>query len=358
MLALLLHSLFYTSTAAGNDEDKSAPEEAKKAYNVICRKLRREIGERGPKELQKLLPPPKRMVEILQWEVYGSRRTPGQTQSSKPGSSGLSLEAPIRPGVQPVQKVSVSPWDIIEVRPNYSLVNQPGNASSTASQPGLQWSYFHSIRVDSTPESMTSQLARTSLHEHWRKMKRNTFPGQAESNPFLEPIQVPIDPNAVAEDEEKSMTAGFDANSPRTRGAGIKRQASRTSVLTGQPQRKTSRPMMNPMTPMGTGGYPQYGNQIMHPGPGQVNFPVASATPEMVYHQPAPPQYGTGAGSAPGGSMAGRFPTSMSMARKALLAQHQQRTGMVPPPEQQSEIFWRYEYSISCFYFYLSIIFQ
>ncbi|NXL92328.1 MD12L protein, partial [Alectura lathami] len=184
MLGVLING---TLASDLSNASQGGPEENKRAYMNLVKKLKKELGDKRSESIDKvrqLLPLPKQTCDIVTCEPMGSlidtkgNKIAGFDSIDKKQARGLQVSA----------KQKVSPWDLFEGHKNPAP---------------LSWAWFGTVRVDRKVIKYEEQQHLLLYHTHPKPKPRSYY---------LEPLPLP------AEEEEEEPTTPVSQEPERKSG--------------------------------------------------------------------------------------------------------------------------------------------
>ncbi|NWW53563.1 MD12L protein, partial [Pedionomus torquatus] len=173
MLGVLING---TLASDLSNASQGGPEENKRAYMNLVKKLKKELGDKRSESIDKvrqLLPLPKQTCDIITCEPMGSLI---DTKGNKIAGFD-SIDKKQARGLQVSTKQKVSPWDLFEGHKNPAP---------------LSWAWFGTIRVDRKVIKYEEQQHLLRYHTHTKPKPRSYY---------LEPLPLPPE-----EEEEEPTT--------------------------------------------------------------------------------------------------------------------------------------------------------
>ncbi|KAM9274793.1 mediator of RNA polymerase II transcription subunit 12-like protein [Cariama cristata] len=171
MLGVLING---TLASDLSNASQGGPEENKRAYMNLVKKLKKELGDKRSESIDKvrqLLPLPKQTCDIITCEPMGSLI---DTKGNKiAGFDSIDKKQ----GLQVSTKQKVSPWDLFEGHKNPAP---------------LSWAWFGTVRVDKKVIKYEEQQHLLLYHTHTKPKPRSYY---------LEPLPLPPE-----EEEEEPTT--------------------------------------------------------------------------------------------------------------------------------------------------------
>ncbi|KAM6305236.1 mediator of RNA polymerase II transcription subunit 12-like protein [Aegotheles albertisi] len=300
MLGVLING---TLASDLSNASQGGPEENKRAYMNLVKKLKKELGDKRSESIDKvrqLLPLPKQTCDIITCEPMGSLI---DTKGNKiAGFDSIDKKQ----GLQVSTKQKVSPWDLFEGHKNPAP---------------LSWAWFGTVRVDRKVIKYEEQQHLLLYHTHTKPKPRSYYleplplpPEEEEEEPTTPVSQEPdrksgehSDPGRLAMDDEKKTK-------------GRKRKSKSSSRADEYPQNNLYRvpptysPLSSPMMP--------------HPQPALWGYNILGQPQQpsfFLQSQPLPPG---GSRLDPTGSF---VPSNTKQALSNML-QRRSGTVMQPPP--------------------------
>ncbi|NXC41533.1 MD12L protein, partial [Penelope pileata] len=302
MLGVLING---TLASDLSNASQGGPEENKRAYMNLVKKLKKELGDKRSESIDRvrqLLPLPKQTCEIITCEPMGSLI---DTKGNKIAGFD-SIDKKQARGLQVSTKQKVSPWDLFEGHKNPAP---------------LSWAWFGTVRVDRKVIRYEEQQHLLLYHTHPKPKPRSYY---------LEPLPLPPE-----EEEEEPTTPvsqeperkpgelsdqGKHAADDEKKTKGRKRKSKSSSKADEYPQNSLYRVPPN---------YSPIPSQMMHP-------PPAALWGYSVVGQPQPPGFFVQSQPLPPGSGGSRLdPTSSFVpanTKQALSNMLQRRSGTVMQP--------------------------
>uniref|UniRef100_A0A8C0ER01 Mediator complex subunit 12L n=1 Tax=Bubo bubo TaxID=30461 RepID=A0A8C0ER01_BUBBB len=173
MLGVLING---TLASDLSNASQGGPEENKRAYMNLVKKLKKELGDKRSESIDKvrqLLPLPKQTCDIITCEPMGSLI---DTKGNKIAGFD-SIDKKQARGLQVSTKQKVSPWDLFEGHKNPAP---------------LSWAWFGTVRVDRKVIKYEEQQHLLLYHTHTKPKPRSYY---------LEPLPLPPE-----EEEEEPTT--------------------------------------------------------------------------------------------------------------------------------------------------------
>ncbi|KFP64205.1 Mediator of RNA polymerase II transcription subunit 12-like, partial [Cariama cristata] len=173
MLGVLING---TLASDLSNASQGGPEENKRAYMNLVKKLKKELGDKRSESIDKvrqLLPLPKQTCDIITCEPMGSLI---DTKGNKIAGFD-SIDKKQARGLQVSTKQKVSPWDLFEGHKNPAP---------------LSWAWFGTVRVDKKVIKYEEQQHLLLYHTHTKPKPRSYY---------LEPLPLPPE-----EEEEEPTT--------------------------------------------------------------------------------------------------------------------------------------------------------
>ncbi|NXL98144.1 MD12L protein, partial [Tyrannus savana] len=174
MLGVLING---TLASDLSNASQGGPEENKRAYMNLVKKLKKELGDKRSESIDKvrqLLPLPRLTCDIVACEPTGSLI---DTKGNKVAGFDSIDKKQAREGLQVSSKQKVSPWDLFEGHKNPAP---------------LSWAWFGTIRVDRKVIKYEEQQHLLLCHTHPKPKPRSYY---------LEPLPLPPE-----EEEEEPTT--------------------------------------------------------------------------------------------------------------------------------------------------------
>ncbi|NWU65403.1 MD12L protein, partial [Pterocles burchelli] len=175
MLGVLING---TLASDLSNASQGGPEENKRAYMNLVKKLKKELGDKRSESIDKvrqLLPLPKQTCDIITCEPMGSLI---DTKGNKiAGFDSIDKKQARANGLQVSTKQKVSPWDVFEGHKNPAP---------------LSWAWFGTVRVDRKVIRYEEQQHLLLYHTHTKPKPRSYY---------LEPLPLPPE-----EEEEEPTT--------------------------------------------------------------------------------------------------------------------------------------------------------
>uniref|UniRef100_A0A8C3PJG5 Mediator complex subunit 12L n=1 Tax=Calidris pygmaea TaxID=425635 RepID=A0A8C3PJG5_9CHAR len=309
MLGVLING---TLASDLSNASQGGPEENKRAYMNLVKKLKKELGDKRSESIDKvrqLLPLPKQTCDIITCEPMGSLI---DTKGNKiAGFDSIDKKQ----GLQVSTKQKVSPWDLFEGHKNPAP---------------LSWAWFGTVRVDRKVMKYEEQQHLLLYHMHTKPKPRSYYleplplpPEEEEEEPTTPVSQEPERKSGELSDQGKLATD----DEKKTKGR--KRKSKSSSRADEYPQNNLYRvpPTYSPIS-----------SQMMHhPQSALWGYNIMGQPPQpsfFVQNQPLPPG---GSRLDPTGSF---VPTNTKQALSNML-QRRSGTMMQPPsihaitPQQQ-----------------------
>ncbi|XP_054061103.1 mediator of RNA polymerase II transcription subunit 12-like protein isoform X7 [Rissa tridactyla] len=309
MLGVLING---TLASDLSNASQGGPEENKRAYMNLVKKLKKELGDKRSESIDKvrqLLPLPKQTCDIITCEPMGSLI---DTKGNKiAGFDSIDKKQ----GLQVSTKQKVSPWDLFEGHKNPAP---------------LSWAWFGTVRVDRKVIKYEEQQHLLLYHTHTKPKPRSYYleplplpPEEEEEEPITPVSQEPERKSGELSDQGKLATD----DEKKTKGR--KRKSKSSSRADEYPQNNLYRvpPTYSPIS-----------SQMMHhPQSALWGYNIMGQPPQpgfFVQNQPLPPG---GSRLDPTGSF---VPTNTKQALSNML-QRRSGTMMQPPsihaitPQQQ-----------------------
>ncbi|XP_040469200.1 mediator of RNA polymerase II transcription subunit 12-like protein isoform X12 [Falco naumanni] len=309
MLGVLING---TLASDLSNASQGGPEENKRAYMNLVKKLKKELGDKRSESIDKvrqLLPLPKQTCDIITCEPMGSLI---DTKGNKiAGFDSIDKKQ----GLQVSTKQKVSPWDLFEGHKNPAP---------------LSWAWFGTVRVDRKVIKYEEQQHLLLYHMHTKPKPRSYYleplplpPEEEEEEPTTPVSQEPERKSGELSDQGKHATD--DEKKTKSR----KRKSKSSSRADEYPQNNLYRvpPTYSPIS-----------SQMMHHPPSALwGYNVVGQPQQagfLVQGQPLPPG---GSRLDPTGSF---VPTNTKQALSNML-QRRSGTMMQPPsihaitPQQQ-----------------------
>uniref|UniRef100_A0A8B9Q726 Mediator complex subunit 12L n=1 Tax=Apteryx owenii TaxID=8824 RepID=A0A8B9Q726_APTOW len=299
MLGVLING---TLASDLSNASQGGPEENKRAYMNLVKKLKKELGDKRSESIDKvrqLLPLPKQTCDIITCEPMGSLI---DTKGNKiAGFDSIDKKQ----GLQVSTKQKVSPWDLFEGHKNPAP---------------LSWAWFGTVRVDRKVIKYEDQQHLLLYHTHPKPKPRSYYleplplpPEEEEEEPTTPVSQEPERKSAELSDQGKHTTD----DEKKTKGR--KRKSKSSSRADDYPQNTLYRVPPN---------YSPISSQMMHhPQSALWGYNIVGQPQQpgfFVQNQPLPPG---GSRLDPTGSF---VPTNTKQALSNML---QRRSGtMMQPP--------------------------
>uniref|UniRef100_A0A663E5W8 Mediator complex subunit 12L n=1 Tax=Aquila chrysaetos chrysaetos TaxID=223781 RepID=A0A663E5W8_AQUCH len=223
MLGVLING---TLASDLSNASQGGPEENKRAYMNLVKKLKKELGDKRSESIDKvrqLLPLPKQTCDIITCEPMGSLI---DTKGNKiAGFDSIDKKQ----GLQVSTKQKVSPWDLFEGHKNPAP---------------LSWAWFGTVRVDRKVIKYEEQQHLLLYHTHTKPKPRSYYleplplpPEEEEEEPTTPVSQEPERKSGELSDQGKHATD----DEKKTKGRKRKSKSSSRSALwgyniMGQPQ--------------------------------------------------------------------------------------------------------------------------
>uniref|UniRef100_A0A8C6J3C1 Uncharacterized protein n=1 Tax=Melopsittacus undulatus TaxID=13146 RepID=A0A8C6J3C1_MELUD len=310
MLGVLING---TLASDLSNASQGGPEENKRAYMNLVKKLKKELGDKRSESIDKvrqLLPLPKQTCDIITCEPMGSLI---DTKGNKiAGFDSIDKKQ----GLQVSTKQKVSPWDLFEGHKNPAP---------------LSWAWFGTVRVDRKVIKYEEQQHLLLYHMHNKPKPRSYYLEPLPLPPEEEEEEEPTTP-VSQEPERKSgefSDQGKHAMDDEKKAKSRKRKSKSSSRADEYPQNNLYRvpPTYSPVS-----------SQVMHPSqPALWGYSIMGQPQQpgfFVQNQPLPPG---GSRLDPTGSF---VPTNTKQALSNML-QRRSGTMMQPPsihaitPQQQ-----------------------
>ncbi|NXT74315.1 MD12L protein, partial [Zapornia atra] len=310
MLGVLINGTLASDLSSAS---QGGPEENKRAYMNLVKKLKKELGDKRSESIDRvrqLLPLPKQTCDIITCEPMGSLI---DTKGNKIAGFD-SIDKKQARGLQVSTKQKVSPWDLFEGHKNPAP---------------LSWAWFGTVRVDRKVIKYEEQQHLLLYHTHTKPKPRSYYleplplpPEEEEEEPTTPVSQEPERKSGELSDQGK---LGTD-DEKKTKGR--KRKSKSSSRAEEYPQSSVYR-VPPPYSPLSS-------PMMQHPQPALWGYSVLG--------QPQPGFFVQNQPLAPGGSRldpTGSFvPTNTKQALSNML-QRRSGTMMQPPslhavtPQQQ-----------------------
>ncbi|XP_068810803.1 mediator of RNA polymerase II transcription subunit 12-like protein isoform X14 [Struthio camelus] len=194
MLGVLING---TLASDLSNASQGGPEENKRAYMNLVKKLKKELGDKRSESIDKvrqLLPLPKQTCDIITCEPMGSLI---DTKGNKIAGFD-SIDKKQARGLQVSTKQKVSPWDLFEGHKNPAP---------------LSWAWFGTVRVDRKVIKYEEQQHLLLYHMHPKPKPRSYYleplplpPEEEEEEPTTPVSQEPERKSAELSDQGKHTT--------------------------------------------------------------------------------------------------------------------------------------------------------
>ncbi|NXJ10974.1 MD12L protein, partial [Odontophorus gujanensis] len=266
MLGVLINGTLASDLSSAS---QGGPEENKRAYMNLVKKLKKELGDKRSDSIDKvrqLLPLPKQTCDIITCEPMGSLI---DTKGNKIAGFD-SIDKKQARGLQVSTKQKVSPWDLFEGHKNPAP---------------LSWAWFGTVRVDRKVIKYEEQQHLLLYHAHPKPKPRSYYleplplpPEEEEEEPTTPVSQEPERKSGELSDQGKHATD----DEKKTKGR--KRKSKSSSKADEYPQNNLYRVPPN---------YSPIPSQMMqHPQPALWGYTVVGQPQQpgfFVQNQPLPP---------------------------------------------------------------------
>ncbi|NXP44922.1 MD12L protein, partial [Heliornis fulica] len=306
MLGVLINGTLASDLSSAS---QGGPEENKRAYMNLVKKLKKELGDKRSESIDKvrqLLPLPKQTCDIVTCEPMGSLI---DTKGNKIAGFD-SIDKKQARGLQVSTKQKVSPWDLFEGHKNPAP---------------LSWAWFGTVRVDRKVIKYEEQQHLLLYHTHTKPKPRSYY---------LEPLPLP------PEEEEEEPTTPVSQEPERKSG-----ELSDQGRLATDEEKKTKGRKRKSKSGSRADEYPQNSSYRGPPPYSPLSSPLVQHTQPALWGysvagQPQPGFFVQSQPLAPGGSRldpTGSFvPTNTKQALSNML---QRRSGtMMQPPSLHAAV--------------------